>query len=580
MKIRNIAGFATMTTAMAWFGAGCLDLQTSTETGGQGGTGQGGGGADTSSSTSGNGTGGMGMTSSSGQAGSGAGGPCSFGETMECYQGPPTTKFSGVCQPGQIVCDPSGTWGDCNGAILPDLEPCDSAQDLNCDGRMGCQGVPDSNVLPSGDEDEAIVAITIGKGANGWDGPVYGTGYRNATVDAAANASSAEVLLVKREPSGTLTDLSNRFFIDSFGNASGRDVAVDSNGNLYVVGTYQGASLNVGGQGLKTAGSATLGFLASFDPSGNLRFAKDFGSTGNTEVKRVKVDAAGNVYISGKFDTSIDFGNNLVMSNGGFDGFVAAYSTTGALVWRKTWSGTGDESVNAIAISPDGALYAAADFTNAVTVGGGPVFMTEGGMDALISKHSTADGTTQWYNEFGDTGDITITDMDTRGGDIAVLGAFRGKLALGGFNYTSNDGPNLWDIIVATLEPNGGAVASTFPFLSDGIQVGTSVSIDPLNDIVVGGYFMQTLPLGGPLMDLTTGGDVNAFVVKFSPTLAMHWAHGYGNSLTQAFLDAAVDPTTGATFVSGGMQGIMLGFGVQPPQSNGGFDAIIGRMTN
>lgn len=497
-----------------------------------------------------------------------------------CYPGPPDSQFKGVCMAGQTVCEAGGTWSACNGLILPNLESCDSVTDTNCDGRMGCKGIPESNVLVSGDEDEAVVAMAIGKGVYGWDGPVYGTGYRNATLDAAANASSAEVLLVKREPSGTLTDLSNRFFIDSFGNASGRDIAVDSNGNLYVVGTYQGASLNVAGQGLKTPGTATLGFLASFDSSGNLRFVKDFGSTGSTEVKRVKVDTAGNVYISGKFDTSIDFGNNLVMSNGGFDGFVAAYSTTGALVWRKTWSGTGDESVNAIAISPDGSLYAAADFTNAVTVGGGPVFMTEGGMDALISKHSIADGATLWYNEFGDTGDITITDMDTRGGDIAVLGAFRGTLALGGFNYTSNDGPNLWDIIVATLEPNGGAVASTFPFLSDGIQVGTSVSIDPLNDIVVGGYFMQTLPLGGAIMDLTTGGDVNAFVVKFSPTLAVHWGHGYGNSLTQAFLDVAVDPATGNTFVGGGMQGIFLGFGVQPPQSNGGYDAIIGRMSN
>ena len=579
MKIRNVAGFAAITTVMAWVGAGCLDLQTAGETGGQGGTGglgQGGGGADTSSAMGGSGNSGQ----AGGAGGAGAGGACVPGAMMNCYPGPPDTQFKGVCQAGQAVCDPPGTWSACNGLVLPGLESCDSVTDTNCDGRTGCKGIPESNVLVSGDEDEAVVAISIGKGVYGWDGPVYGTGYRNATLDAAANPSSAEVLLVKRDSGGVLTDLSNRFFIDTFGHAWGRDIAVDSNGNVYVVGTYQGASLNVGGQGLKTAGNATLGFLASFDPSGNLRYVKDFGSTGTTEVKRVKVDAAGNVYISGKFDTSIDFGNNLVMSNGGFDGFVAAYSTTGALVWRKTWSGTGDESVNAIAISPDGALYAAADFTVAVTVGGGPVFMTEGGMDALISKHSIADGSPLWYNEFGDTGDITITDMDTRGGDIAVLGAFRGKLALGGFNYTSNDGPNLWDIIVGTLEPNGGAVASTFPFLADGIQVATSVSIDPLNDIVIGGYFMQTLPLGGAIMDLTTGGDVNAFVVKFSPTLAVHWGHGYGNSLVQAFLDVAVEPTTGSTFVAGGLQGIMLGFGVQAPQSNSGFDAIIGRMTN
>lgn len=580
MKIRNVGPFAAVAVMIAGLGGGCLDLQTTDETtkgaGGMAGAGQGGSGAETSSSTGGNGNG---SSSSSGQAG-GPVGPCTPGMTMSCYPGPPDTQFKGVCKAGQDNCDANGMWTGCNGLVLPTLEACDSGQDTNCDGRMGCQGIPNASALLSTDEDDGVAAIAIGNGSNGWDGPVYGGGYRNATLDPAATPMSAEVLLVKREPSGTLTDLSSQFFIDTFGHAWARDVAVDTNGNYYVVGTYQGASLSVAGQGLKTPGNSTLGFLAAFDAANNLRFVKDFGTSGTTEVKRIDVDAAGNIYISGRFDTSITLGADLVMSNGGFDGFVASYDTTGTLRWRKAWSGTGDETIDAISVAPDGSLYVAATFTTSITVGGGPVFMTEGGSDALISKHVAADGTTQWYNEFGDTGDIVMTDINARNGNIALVGAFRGKLAIGGSNYTSNDGPTSWDIVVGTLEPTGGAVVNTFPFLADGIQVGTSLSTDSFGDITMAGYFMQTLPLGGAIMDLTTGGDINAFVIKFDSNLKPRWAHGYGNSLTQGFLDVAIEPRTGRTFVSGGMEGILLGFGAQAPQSNGGFDAVIGRLGN
>ena len=59
--------------------------------------------------------------------------PCEMGQQQACYTGPPSTVAKGVCRRGTQSCAANGTWGHCDGDIVPSEEICDHL-DNDCDG--------------------------------------------------------------------------------------------------------------------------------------------------------------------------------------------------------------------------------------------------------------------------------------------------------------------------------------------------------------------------------------------------------------------------------------------------------------
>ena len=64
-------------------------------------------------------------------------GPCSPGDEMPCYSGPPNTEGVGACQAGVYECDENGEWDlVCENEVLPGPEDCESGEDDDCDGLV------------------------------------------------------------------------------------------------------------------------------------------------------------------------------------------------------------------------------------------------------------------------------------------------------------------------------------------------------------------------------------------------------------------------------------------------------------
>lgn len=61
---------------------------------------------------------------------------CEPGATLDCYDGPPNSDGVGPCHGGQRICQPSGTWGQCSGQVLPSQEVCANGIDENCSGTV------------------------------------------------------------------------------------------------------------------------------------------------------------------------------------------------------------------------------------------------------------------------------------------------------------------------------------------------------------------------------------------------------------------------------------------------------------
>ena len=143
-------------------------------------------------------------------------------------------------------------------------------------------------------------------------------------------------------------------------------VIVDANGNTYVVGYFSSSSITFGTTTLTNSGSADM-FIVKYDASGNMLWAKSAGGTSNDYAQSIAVDANGNTYVAGYFNSSsITFGSNtLTNAAGDYDMFVVKYDASGNVLWAKSAGGTSDDQANSITVDANGNIYVAGSFKSA-----------------------------------------------------------------------------------------------------------------------------------------------------------------------------------------------------------------------
>ncbi|WP_254511828.1 SdrD B-like domain-containing protein [Anatilimnocola floriformis] len=113
-------------------------------------------------------------------------------------------------------------------------------------------------------------------------------------------------------------------------------ISVDSAGNIYTVGGFQG-TVNfdpmVAGAQLSSAGGLDI-FVAKRDALGKILWVKRYGSGATDVAYGVDTDADGNVYLTGRFGNTVEFGDvdtraTLTSSNGSSDSFITTLTPSG-----------------------------------------------------------------------------------------------------------------------------------------------------------------------------------------------------------------------------------------------------------
>ena len=96
------------------------------------------------------------------------------------------------------------------------------------------------------------------------------------------------------------------------GSAFGFGIAVDTAGNSYVTGGFEGTATFGPGETNETTLTSAAGdrdiFVAKYDASGDLLWAKRAGGEGFDRSFGIAVDAAGNSYVTGGFEGTATFG--------------------------------------------------------------------------------------------------------------------------------------------------------------------------------------------------------------------------------------------------------------------------------
>lgn len=131
-------------------------------------------------------------------------------------------------------------------------------------------------------------------------------------------------------------------------------IAVDLASRPVVVGAFTG-ELHVDGRTLIGSSGNDDVFVVQLEADGTPRWMRAFGDAVERQgVWGVRRDPSGDLVVVGEVEGQIDFGNGPMKANGRRNGFVAKLTPDAELVWSHLMDTTGEDSLRAVAVSPDG----------------------------------------------------------------------------------------------------------------------------------------------------------------------------------------------------------------------------------
>ena len=367
------------------------------------------------------------------------------------------------------------------------------------------------------------------------DGNVYVAGYFYSSINLGGTTYSSkgvyDVFLVSYTPGGVFR------WGKTFGSTSYDylyDLAVDNAGNVYITG-YHSTTINFGGSTLSTNGSYDI-FLASFDSSGKHRWSKNFGGTSSDYGYGLATDASGNVYLTGYFYVSANFGGGTLTSKGSYDIFVASYDTSGKHRWSKAFGNTSGDYGYGIAVDGSGNVYVTGYFYNSVNFGGSTISSNGSGDMFLVSF--TPSGVHRWSKGFGGTSSDYGYDVATdAAGNVYVTGYFYYNIKFGTATLTSLGS---YDAYVASFT-SGGSHRWSKSFGSTSSDYGYGIDLDSKGNVYVTGMFYLSMDLGNGVK-LTSNGSYDAYVASFDTTGNARWGRAFGSTSSDYGRAIALDP--------------------------------------
>ena len=338
-------------------------------------------------------------------------------------------------------------------------------------------------------------------------------------------------------------------------------VAVDASGNSYVTGYFSSATISFGSTTLTNAGSADI-FLAKYDANGNVLWAKSAGGTGDDEANSVAVDASGNCYVTGYFfSPTISFGSTTLTNAGGYDIFLAKYDATGNVLWAKSVGGISDEQATSVAVDASGNTYMAGLFTSTTLVFGSTTLTDSGtgySSDIFLSKYDS-NGNVIWAKSAGGTSDDkTLSVAVDVSGNSYVTGWFSSSTLNFGSTSLANTGN--YEMFLAKYDASGNVLWAKKP-VGSGTDYGNSIAVDVSGNSYVSGFFQgNTITFGSTILTNAGGGGTDIFLAKYNTTGNLLWAKSAGGIGHDYASSVAVD-TTGNCYVAGFFMDAAIPFG-------------------
>ena len=337
------------------------------------------------------------------------------------------------------------------------------------------------------------------------------------------SAGKLDVVVAKLDPDGKVLWAKGA---GSTGDDHGRNIAVDSKGDVYVTGDYTG-TVDFGGTKL-TSKSATDSdvFIWKLDTKGNTAWAVSAGGSDADEGGGIAVDSTGNSYVGGMFGGTATFGAKTLTSAGDGDGFLAKLDSKGAFVWAVQMGGSNKDWVRQAVVDSTGNVYAAGSFNKEATFVDPATKAANTSGNAVFALKVDNAGKVGWLSVPGASGKSYGNWIALDGaGNVYVTGAFSAALTLGTKTLTPKKN---YDLFVWKMDAAGKHVWA-FQSQADNSAFGSVIAADAQGNSYVGGYIAGGgVTIGGDKLPNMYGND--ALVFKLDKDGKVQWIYpGYSS---------------------------------------------------
>lgn len=327
---------------------------------------------------------------------------------------------------------------------------------------------------------------------------------------------------------------------------TGRLIATDGNGNIYIAGTFK-YSVDFD-PGINEAIVPHYGnqyyqdndiFIAKYTKNGEYLWAIHIGGEEPDNVEDMAVDTEGNVYITGNFADSLDFDPSdqqvFLKSVGQKNIYLAKYDGKGNYQWAHSIGDISTEYAYGISVDIEGNVYLTGELPGGYTdfdPSPSTALLYHNTSSAFIAKYRT-DGTYEWAKNLrasiSEGKDVTI-DLE---GNIIITGRFSRPT-----DFDFGDSSKILetygndDIYIAKYDKDKNyqwAINIGGTGYSEQVR---KITTDDRGNVFVTGSFTGTIYFDQKKDSLTSQGNNDIFIAKYDSAGVYQWAIHLGkNSL-------------------------------------------------
>ena len=418
--------------------------------------------------------------------------------------------------------------------------------------------------------------------------------------DAAGNSSRSPYFTIpQKEPcnissgSGSSASSVSAVFIVSFGSSgSGEDSAQSvhilsgGDADIYITGYFED-TINFGGGDITSNGGKDI-FVLSLNKDGEYRWAYTAGGAQDDEGASITMfDNFGNIYVTGYFKRTVDFGSGDITSNGNQDIFLLRLNESAGnytFSWVKTYGGSRDDRGYGVHTKGGGPIVTGVFRSSNLDFGGGPVGVGDTDTDIFVLS-------LDMFGVYSSSMTISSDEScDESSRDIYVGPLYNSAHHITGFhtsNCTIDFGGSIGelssfgggqDILMVRIGNNRLPPGCVYAAGGSGNDRGLSVTVDSNENIYVTGIFRNTAtfnrhPLGQTAVTATSQGGSDMFVVKLNSSCELQWVYTAGGSENEFGYGIDVDRFDNV-YVTGVFKSTVDFGGGNVTASGGDFDAF------
>lgn len=321
-------------------------------------------------------------------------------------------------------------------------------------------------------------------------------------------------------------------YFGDIGYEVGYALHIDNSGNIILVGETNSTSKisTPTAHQLVYGGGVSDGFIAKFQPNGQLLWATYYGGQEEDKLNDVTTDSFGNIYVVGltASDDNIFYNGYQQVRGGNYDAFIVKFNPLGAREWGTYYGGDEDDYGNGITIDPDRNIYIVGSTksqNNIAYKANVPSF--QGNVDAFVSSFEN-DGTLRWGTYYGGNGEDNGISIASDSQYLYFAGSTKSQngIAFNGYQINNKGG---WDGFLVKYDFLQNQYWGTYygglndDYLSKVITNNSAIyvagNVNSLNNINLQGW-QQTF--GGGLSD--------GALAKYFPSGILDWSTYYGGT--------------------------------------------------